>query len=148
MFQHEKMSAMDGCQQNFLRLYLYRQPFNFLLPDKKDSYRTFLGSLLSLLTVFLLIGFATYKLIAISTNSDYKIQVHDQKFFYDASDEFTFQDHEFMIGAAITAYDGSSEDITDPEIGEVKFYMKKFGDEPIQFVELPSVPCKDITTFG
>ena len=35
-----------------------------------------------------------------------------------------------MVAAAITAYDGSPADITDPEIGEVKFYMKKFGDVP------------------
>ena len=121
---------MDGCQQHFLSLDLFRQPFNFLLPDEKANYRTFLGSLLSLLTIFLLIGFAAYKLTAISVNSDYKIQLHDQKFFYDASDEFTFQDHGFMVAAAITAYDGSPADITDPEIGEVKFYMKKFGDVP------------------
>lgn len=81
-------------------------------------------------TAFILIGFAAYKLIALATNLDYKIQVHDQKFYYDASDEFTFQDTRFVIAAAITAYDGNPDDITDLEIGEVKFYMKKFGDVP------------------
>ena len=78
-----------------------------------------------------MVGFAAYRLTALATNLDYKIQVHDQKYFYDSTDEFTFKDNRFMIAAAVTAFDGSSEDITDPEIGQVKFYMKRFGDEPI-----------------
>ena len=53
-----------------------------------------------------------------------------------------------MLGAAVTAYDGSSEDITDPEIGEVKFIRKQWGDKPFGFEEIPTVPCRDTDYFG
>lgn len=79
---------------------------------------------------------------ALATSSDYKIQELEKKFFYDASDEFTFDESQFMVAAAITAYDGSSEDITDLEVGELKFYMKRFGDVPFAITEMPTVPCK------
>ena len=49
-----------------------------------------------------------------------------------------------MIGAAITAYDGNPEDITDPEIGELKFVRKEFGPNiPFTMVEIPSKPCRE-----
>ena len=99
-------------------------------------------------TYIILIAFAAYRLTALTTHSDYKIQVQDKKFFYGDGDEFTFEESRFMIAAAVTAYDGSGEDITDPEVGEVKFYMKRFGDVLLQFTELGIVPCKYSTTYG
>ena len=53
-----------------------------------------------------------------------------------------------MLGAAVTAYDGSSDDITDPEIGEVKFIRKQWGDKPFGFEEIATVPCSDTDFFG
>ena len=79
------------------------------------------------------------------TSNDYKIQVHEQKAFYDAVDKFNFKDDGFMVGAAITAYDGSAEDITDPSIGELKFIRKSWGLEiPLTMQEIPSKPCNEI----
>ena len=149
MLQHEKMSRVDVCQRKFMKIDIFAQPFRLILPDGENKYRSFLGSLLSLLTAILLVGYGAYKIQELASNSDYKIQIQDQRYYYDAADEFTFEDHGFMIAAAITAYDGSPDDITDPEIGEVKFVMKRWGgDVLLEFTELPTVPCKDITSFG
>ena len=142
MLRHEEFGAMDHCQKKFMVLDLFRQPFRFLLPDREDMYRTFLGSSLSLLCFIILLGFGALKVTALATSSDYKIQVHDKKFFYDDVDEFTFDESQFMVSAGVTAFDGSSEDITDPEVGEIKFYMKRFGDVPFTLTELGKVPCK------
>ena len=34
----------------------------------------------------------------------------------------------FAIAAAVTKYDGNSEEITDPTIGELKYYLKRWDD--------------------
>ena len=67
--------------------------------------------------------------------------------FYEIDDEISFKDNGFMVAAAVTAYDGDPTDITDPSIGELKFYRKawdnsfhEFG-EP--FKELEIVTCPD-----
>ena len=31
-----------------------------------------------------------------------------------------------MVAAAVTNFDGSNEDITDPEIGQIKYYLKQY----------------------
>ena len=148
MVKHEQLSRVDRCQRGFMAIDIFGQPFRFLLPNGEDEYRSFLGSFPSLLLAMLLLGYATYKIEGLTLNSDYKTQIHDQRYFYDAADEFTFEEDGFMIAVAITAYDGSSDNITDPEVGELKFVMKTWGDVLLSFTELPSVPCKDITSFG
>ena len=136
MLKHEEMGAVDGCQRRFLNLDLFRQPFNFLLPDQKDRYRTFLGALLSLITLMGLVAYSVVRLTALATNSDYKIQVQNKNYFYEDSDVFGFETHGFNVAAAITGYDGNPLDITDPEVGQIKFYMKRFGDVAFDFFEL------------
>ena len=131
-----------------MRIDLFAQPFRFLLPDREDKYRSCLGAVLSLITLVLLIGYALYKIQELTVNQEYSIQIHDKKLYYDAADAFTFEDNGFVMAAAITAYDGSPDDITDPEVSEVKFYRKTFDKDSIEFTELPTVPCKDITSFG
>ena len=48
------------------------------------------------------------------------------------------------MAAAVANFDNSSIPIEDPEIGTVKFYVKKWGDlsnPGINFEEIPSRPC-------
>ena len=51
-----------------------------------------------------------------------------------------------MVGAAIISFDGKPEDITDPTIGELKFYYKEYDLEldpnsDIYFNEVKTRPC-------
>ena len=58
-----------------------------------------------------------------------------------------------MVAAAVSKFDGSSEDITDPEIGQIKYYLKQYDTNDatysVNFVELKSRLCepKDLN-FG
>ena len=36
--------------------------------------------------------------------------------------------HGLAIAAAVTRYDGKPEEITDPTIGELKYYLKRWED--------------------
>ena len=51
-----------------------------------------------------------------------------------------------MISAAVSAYDGNREDITDPTIGQIKFVKKAWSDiyGEVEFLtELESEKCPD-----
>ncbi len=52
-----------------------------------------------------------------------------------------------MVAAAVTNFDGSNVDITDPEIGEIKFYLKQWNVDvdgySLNFLEIESKVCTD-----
>ena len=60
-------------EQKVLAIDLYKQPFNFLMPDHRENYRSLLGSLLSVVTFALMISYAAYKLIDLIEYNDYKL---------------------------------------------------------------------------
>ena len=62
-----------SCQQRFLSLDIYRLPFRLLLPDENGMYRTFLGSMLSLLTIVTVIIYGAYKTNDLVRKRDYKV---------------------------------------------------------------------------
>lgn len=48
------------------------------------------------------------------------------------------------MAAAVTAFDGQSSNITDPTIGELKFYYKKWDvliEDGLGFFEVETRPC-------
>ena len=98
------------------------------MPDHEPRYRSLAGSCFSLFTIILVISYAAYKLIDLLELNDYKLQEAVQENFFTAEVPLTPQDHGFMVAAAITAYDGSSEVIEDPEIGTLKMYIKYWGN--------------------
>ena len=57
------------------------------------------------------------------SQAEYRVQAHDQENYYSFKDQLDI-DAGFMLAAAVTAYDGNSEDITDPSIGRLKFVKK------------------------
>ncbi len=143
------LSSCDRVQQKSLFIDLYRRPFSFILPDHMPMYRTFLGSALSLFTIIVLVGYASYKMLRLSSMRDYQISVVTNEYFYDSS--FTFSQIDgFAVAAAVTSYDGGGEPIEDPSIGTVKFYLKQWGldgNPGITFAEVTTRPCK-ITDFN
>lgn len=50
------------CQKRMLGLDFYRQPFRFIMPDQSDRYRSFIGSIMTLITFALLLLYSGYKL--------------------------------------------------------------------------------------
>ena len=52
-----------------------------------------------------------------------------------------------MVAAAVTNFDGSNVDLTDPEIGEIKFYLKYWDVDvegyTVDFKEIESKVCTE-----
>ena len=116
---------------------MYRQPFRLLLPDGHDSYRTFIGALLSLMTLLTLLTYGSLKITSLVHSDDYSVGMHILEDHYASNATFGASDG-FVVSAAVVTLDGSSQDITDPEIGEIKFYLKHWDvdsrhPETIQF---------------
>ena len=78
------------------------------------------------------------------------MQIHENE--YETNTTFGYADG-FMVAAAVTAFDGSSVDIQDPEVGEVKFYLKSWDVDDVnyglKFTELKSRLCtRDDFDYG
>ena len=84
---------------------LYRQPYKLLLPDGKNEYRTFGGSILSLCTILAVVGFAVIRIIAVASRADHKVQSQKEENYFADTDVLSENDG-FLIAAAITGYDG------------------------------------------
>ena len=121
---------------------MYRQNFHFILPDRTNQYKTVQGALLSLITITIIITFSAYKILSLVSYDEYKVQVREKENFYEASDHFGPTTSEFYVAAALTAFDGDSNDISDPQIGELKFYKKSWSgsssDNDFLKVEIPT----------
>ena len=70
---HAQPTGCLSCQERFLLLDIYRQPFRLLLPDESGMYRTFMGSMLSLLTIVTVIIYGGYKTNDLVNKRDYKV---------------------------------------------------------------------------
>ena len=80
------------------------------------------GALCSLLLIFTILTFSLYKLTIILDKSDYIIinEEHDD----DIDEDFVFStDDGFQIAAGVVGGE------LDPEIGQIKFYLKRWSEE-------------------
>ena len=68
-------------------------------------------------------------------------EIHEQ--YFDATDEFSTEDG-FWIAAGVLNYGQTNiNEHFDPEIGEIKFYLKSFGgsNDGITFTEVNTRMC-------
>ena len=121
-----QQSRCTQCQKKTLSLDIYRRPFQLLLPDGQAQYRTFLGTMLSLLTFFVVVTYAGYKLRDLFEYGQYKVQLRELTDLYDEKEQFGEKDG-LMFAAGLTAYDGSSESVEDPQYGHLVFIYKRWG---------------------
>lgn len=126
MFQTEDLSRSDRCQRQALKVDFYKQPFKLLLPDGNDTYKTFIGSFLSVLTIITMVTYASYKFANLLDSSDFRVQErkHENQFAVNAT--FGYQEG-FAVAALVIGFENRTEDIIDPEIGELKFYLKQWS---------------------
>lgn len=66
-------SPRQSCRDKALKLDLYRETFNFQLPNKTATYRTLIGAIASCVTIMLVGLFAIYKLTSLVTFDDYRV---------------------------------------------------------------------------
>ena len=84
-----------------------------ILPDGENTYKSFLGSISSIITVVLLSMYGIFKLFSLVSYSDYNVQVSMKENFYAAEDRFGFEDG-YMMAAGLITYDGKDFNIEDP----------------------------------
>ena len=73
MLQAEKLSQCDRYQRQALRLDVYRQPFSLLLPDGYETYRSFIGALLSIFSLVIMLTYGSYKFTRLMHSDDYQV---------------------------------------------------------------------------
>ena len=145
-YRVQEISRCDRCQKSSLVFDMYRKPFRLLLPDEKPQYRTLVGAVLTIFTLIITLSYTSWKLLVMFEQTEFKIQAHDQENYYDFEEEFGTNEG-FALAAAITSYDGSSEDITDYSIGRFIFVKKEWDGsdktkkDKIDFKILETEPC-------
>ena len=78
-------------------------------------------------------------------------EIHEQ--YYNSTDKFSSEKHKFWVAAGISSYgDSNNTQVEDPEIGELKFYIKSWGvyddDDKITFKEVNTTMCNKTTDFN
>ena len=63
MEERRRMSTCDTFYEGMLFIDLYRRPFLFMLSDDYDKYRTFWGGCFSIITVILVLTYASFKYV-------------------------------------------------------------------------------------
>lgn len=97
----------------------------------------------------LLLLYGMFHYFELVNHEDYRVQLRSLESFFDSGDNFGSQDG-FMVAAALFSNEGSIDDnfdITDPEIGEIKFYLKQWdavtGKFSLSFKEIESKICEE-----
>ena len=65
--------ACDRYYKRALTLDIYRTPFKFLFFDGNENYRTFLGTILSLLTVITILSYGLVKVIQVFSAEEFEV---------------------------------------------------------------------------
>ena len=98
MNEESKLANCAKYQSKVLMIDLFRRPFNFLLPDHQSEYRTFLGSMLSVITAIFLLVYGGFKIVEYSNHSEFTVNQTRQNYYFDLEDSFSHLD-----GLAIAA---------------------------------------------
>ena len=117
---------------------LYKQPFRLLLPDEKDSYRTFSGAFLTILSIIGVTVYAAMKLTIMFSHADYKVQIRDFDSVFTSKERFT-ADQGFALAAGLIQISSNTDsdnflEIPD-DIGALRFYRKLITEETGGFVK-------------
>ena len=99
------------------------------------------GAICSIFIYSVLIYFFITKIFVLVNRSDYNILNEDQNDFF-KEDFVVSQDQRFRVAAAVTTY-GDPNEIEDPSIGTIEFYIKswKADGSPMDFKKLKNHPC-------
>ena len=112
------MHKRNKCSRFFVKMDYFGQPFNFVLPDNSTKLRSVPGAICWLIMITIMLGFATYRLSNVITQSQYQKRQETFEYYFDGDDRLGKKDG-FAVAAAITRYDDDPESIEDESIGTV-----------------------------
>ena len=94
-----------------------------MLPDGRDTYRTFVGFVLSIFTFTTMMAYGSYKVTQLLDYENYVVQQRDFENKFDMNSTFGSSD-QFAVAAGIFDHKSRATKLKkiDPEIGALKFY--------------------------
>ena len=92
-----------------------------MMPNQNDYYRSYLGTFMSLLTIIIIISYASFKFRDLLQFSDYQLLEIIQENYFTDQDTFSTDDG-FHVAAGII--DLNNPYVEDPEIGIPKMFIK------------------------
>ena len=118
------------------------------MPSNTDRYRTFVGTFFTIVTLIIVLSYATYKFNDLLNQSDYQLRSENQEHYFAVNEPFSVENG-FQVAAGIIQVDGypSNPSIEDPEIGMLKMYIKSWDNfdketnGAISFTEVKSEFC-------
>ena len=66
-----RSSACSKFERGVLMLDSYKRPFSLLMPENTDRYRTFVGAFFTIVTLLVVLSYASYKFNDLLNQSDY-----------------------------------------------------------------------------
>ena len=118
MYRRESKSRNCGDKARLLDR--YSKPFQFLLPDHRTNFNTFIGSFLTLVTFGTLMTYGTYKFITLVNQSEYSLQEVIERDFFDESHIFSAKDGFKIAATFLDPFNSTTFDL-DPSIGAIEF---------------------------
>ena len=68
---------------------LFRTPFRLIMPGNTDQYRSMLGSIFTIITLMLLLSYASFKFSTLAKYEDYRLMEEVQQDYFKVTDEFS-----------------------------------------------------------
>ena len=78
----KRTKKLSDFSAKYLGLDIHRQPIRLLLPNRNEMYRTFLRSLLCIVTLVLIVTYGSIKASELFRKQDYQVQKRELLDFY------------------------------------------------------------------
>ena len=75
-----------------------------LIPGGEETYRSFLGSFVSVITILIILTYGTFNFLKMVDREDYNVVRTLQESYFPQDETFGLNDG-FYVGAAVTSYD-------------------------------------------
>lgn len=105
MSERASHSAVSGgCTQKVLKLDLYGRPFMFMLPNHEQRYKSIVGSLCTILVLFVVFVYAVYKVQLLSDKDESRVQRTLEENYFDYQKFVSSHHGEFNVAFALASY--------------------------------------------
>ena len=68
-----KHSPWEHGKRAILNLDIHKRPFTMLIPGGEEHYKTFLGSIVSVITILIMLFYGTFNFLKLVNREDYNV---------------------------------------------------------------------------
>lgn len=111
----ETGAVSGGCTQKILKFDLYGRPFMFMLPNHEQRYKSIVGSLCTILVLFIVFVYAVYKVQLLSDKDESRVQRTLEENYFDYKKSVSNKEGAFNVAFSLASYEAPNEFLTDYE---------------------------------